>query len=77
MKIHSTTKFYKCTICGATYSRIDNLYLHRRSHPGAEPYQCKCGAEFSRLADLREHTRIHHEPKVPLSPQRLCPESQV
>ena len=53
--------------CGAAFSRLGNLSVHRRSHTGEKPYVCEhlgCGAAFSNSSHLTRHRHTHTGDKL-------------
>ncbi|EMD91238.1 hypothetical protein COCC4DRAFT_119352, partial [Bipolaris maydis ATCC 48331] len=51
---------FQCTICSQTYSRVDHLARHVRSHTQEKPYRCEiCNKSFSRVDLLRRHGLVH------------------
>ena len=57
---HSPTNALTCTTCGKTYSRIDHLERHSRSHTQLRPFVCSiCGKPFARVDALKRHEGNH------------------
>ncbi|VDN45670.1 unnamed protein product [Dibothriocephalus latus] len=56
----ASEKPHKCTDCGKSFSRSDELTRHKRIHSGSKPFTCKeCQRQFSRSDHLRTHFRTH------------------
>ncbi|KAH8682857.1 hypothetical protein BGZ60DRAFT_398838 [Tricladium varicosporioides] len=52
---------FQCGTCSQSYSRLDHLARHVRSHTHEKPYRCDtCGKQFSRVDLLRRHTLVHN-----------------
>ena len=50
-----------CGVCGAVFTRRDNLLVHERRHRGIYRYACQvCGRGFSVQRDLRMHVQRKH-----------------
>ncbi|RDH24496.1 hypothetical protein M747DRAFT_118187 [Aspergillus niger ATCC 13496] len=59
VNIHDKREF-ACSQCPRSYSRIDHLSRHARSHLLSNPYQCDiCHRGFSRRDLLQRHKTIH------------------
>ena len=51
---------HKCTECGATFLRANNLKLHLQRHNGDKPHVCnQCGAAFVEARNLKRHQVTH------------------
>lgn len=51
-----------CSECGETFSSINLLNTHKKTHTSSrtQPYACrKCNLRFSRSEDLHNHVRVH------------------
>ena len=49
---------YRCTLCGATMSRLDSFKRHKRTHLGIACASCDiCGKTFSRVDNMNSHRR--------------------
>ena len=59
---HTARDPLTCTICGKTYSRIDHLERHSRSHSQIKPFACStCGKAFARVDALKRHEGNHDD----------------
>ncbi|KAL3419399.1 hypothetical protein PVAG01_09620 [Phlyctema vagabunda] len=55
---------FQCTVCQQTFSRIEHLTRHSRSHAKERSLKCvHCRKGFYRIDALRRHEQIHNEPK--------------
>ncbi|KAH7122085.1 c6 zinc finger domain-containing protein [Dactylonectria estremocensis] len=53
---------YQCTQCQRTYTRVDHLARHVRSHLQERPFQCQtCQKCFGRADLLKRHMQLHEE----------------
>ncbi|KIW14284.1 hypothetical protein PV08_07066 [Exophiala spinifera] len=56
---------FSCNVCKKSYTRIDHLARHFRSHSRERPYVCQsCGRSFARTDLLRRHEINHHSTKA-------------
>ncbi len=63
MDKHQSTP-YKCDICGAKFTRIDNMKVHVKRHNGEKDFMCvECGQAFTRKATLKKHQISAHSVK--------------
>ncbi|KAF2111901.1 hypothetical protein BDV96DRAFT_581966 [Lophiotrema nucula] len=52
---------FQCGTCSQSYSRLDHLARHVRSHTQEKPYGCEiCNKHFSRVDLLRRHALLHN-----------------
>jgi len=57
---HTCTLKFSCKFCSRTFSRLNNLVVHQKSHLNKQEFKCDvCSQIFSRKHDLTRHQRIH------------------
>ncbi|KAF2648385.1 hypothetical protein K491DRAFT_612859, partial [Lophiostoma macrostomum CBS 122681] len=55
-----STGLYQCSTCSQTYTRLDHLARHVRSHTQEKPHRCEtCEKQFGRVDLLRRHALLH------------------
>ncbi|KAF2500888.1 hypothetical protein BU16DRAFT_614570 [Lophium mytilinum] len=53
---------FQCGTCSQSYTRLDHLARHVRSHTQEKPYACHaCEKRFSRVDLLRRHAALHSQ----------------
>jgi len=61
---YNTLEKHECDICLRTYSSIQSLKTHKRSHQSEKSFQCEtCFKCFSERSTLKRHMYIHLEEK--------------
>ncbi|KKK11810.1 hypothetical protein ARAM_002653 [Aspergillus rambellii] len=56
----SNRNLYQCGNCSQSYTRLDHLARHVRSHTQEKPYQCTvCEKRFGRIDLLSRHSALH------------------
>ncbi|KAI9374891.1 hypothetical protein BJX61DRAFT_237816 [Aspergillus egyptiacus] len=50
----------RCSVCSRTFSRLEHLHRHARTHTGERPFKCACGLSFTRRDLLTRHRRLRH-----------------
>ncbi|PSN64644.1 hypothetical protein BS50DRAFT_557290 [Corynespora cassiicola Philippines] len=51
---------FQCSYCQRSFSRVDHLSRHIRSHTQERPYSCRiCGKDFARIDLMKRHTTQH------------------
>ncbi|ORX45141.1 hypothetical protein BCR36DRAFT_300216 [Piromyces finnis] len=57
---HTCTLRFSCKFCAKTFSRLNNLVIHQKTHLNKQEFKCDiCSQVFSRKHDLTRHQRIH------------------
>ncbi|KAE8164337.1 hypothetical protein BDV40DRAFT_298596 [Aspergillus tamarii] len=52
---------YQCGTCSQSFSRVDHLSRHVRSHTQEKPYKCPvCSKRFGRIDLLNRHSSLHN-----------------
>ncbi|KAE8379289.1 hypothetical protein BDV26DRAFT_291456 [Aspergillus bertholletiae] len=52
---------YQCGTCSQSFSRVDHLSRHVRSHTQEKPYKCTvCSKRFGRIDLLNRHSSLHN-----------------
>lgn len=60
----------ECEFCRKTFRFMSNLIVHRRSHTGEKPYQCKiCNHACTQASKLKRHMKTHFRAQVAGSAQ--------
>ncbi|KAH3908851.1 hypothetical protein HBH56_172930 [Parastagonospora nodorum] len=89
----SQAGLFQCGTCSQSYSRLDHLARHVRSHTQEKPYRCNtCDKQFSRVDLLTRHALLHTTAKndvpnkrrrtgttssAPLRVSKACEASQI
>ncbi len=57
LKVHLKEKPHSCSLCGKSFSHLQNLKAHQKIHTGVREYMCfQCEKTFITAKDLM---RIH------------------
>ncbi|KAF2453531.1 hypothetical protein BDY21DRAFT_120491 [Lineolata rhizophorae] len=52
----------RCSICKQSFSRLEHLTRHERSHRNERPFSCNyCDARFTRKDLIKTHNKRHHK----------------
>ncbi|KAB5566638.1 hypothetical protein GE09DRAFT_742958 [Coniochaeta sp. 2T2.1] len=71
-------KSSQCHICGKTYSRVDHLERHLRSHSTLKPFSCGvCNRHFARGDVLKRHLTTHNHDEQPPTRSSYTTRSRV
>ena len=55
---------FACETCGQLFTKLQNLQVHEKIHPGKNPFDCKyCAKPFNQSQNLKKHERIHTSKK--------------
>jgi hypothetical protein len=64
--------------CGSTFSRIENLVRHTKTHASERPWACRvCDKAFTRPDLLKRHEKIHDRGKTATTTTYPQPESRA
>ncbi|PLB53756.1 hypothetical protein P170DRAFT_396402 [Aspergillus steynii IBT 23096] len=56
----SSAKKFHCSQCSRSYTKLEHLLRHQRTHSNSKPFQCnQCGRSFGRKDVLGRHERLH------------------
>ncbi|EKV04279.1 C6 transcription factor RegA [Penicillium digitatum] len=66
---------FQCGTCSQSFTRIDHLGRHVRSHTQEKPYRCSvCNKRFGRVDLLSRHSALHDPHRESASTKRRCTE---
>ncbi|KAL3462039.1 hypothetical protein BJX64DRAFT_288781 [Aspergillus heterothallicus] len=67
----SGSNLFQCGTCSQSFTRIDHLGRHVRSHTQEKPYRCQvCNKRFGRVDLLSRHSALHSTQKDSPAPKR-------
>ncbi|KAJ5505530.1 Zinc finger C2H2 [Penicillium expansum] len=69
------TNLFQCGTCSQSFTRIDHLGRHVRSHTQEKPYRCSvCNKRFGRVDLLSRHSALHDPHRESATTKRRCTE---